>query len=152
MHAHHSQSIQNVKEYFQRDPEVQALLLSGSIAHGFQSPGSDVDIMIFVSEEDYQKRFQTGQIHFFNRDLCTYEGGYVDGKYLSLNFVQQVLEKGSDPARFAFEGSQGLVLEAAGNQVEVRGSGADLGKVASDGNGIAAKSYGGHISLLVGLG
>ena len=26
MHPHHSQSIQNVTEYFQREPEVQALL------------------------------------------------------------------------------------------------------------------------------
>jgi predicted nucleotidyltransferase len=114
MHSHHTQTIQNVKEYFERDPEVLALLLSGSIAHGFQSLTSDVDIMIFVSEADYQKRFQTGQLHFFNRDLCTYEGGYVDGKYLSLNFVKQVLEKGSEPARFAFEGSQVLFSRVEG--------------------------------------
>lgn len=114
MQSHHSQSIQNVKEYFERDPEVLALLLSGSIAHGFQSLTSDVDIMIFVSEADYQKRFQTGQLHFFNRDLCTYEGGYVHGKYLSLNFVKQVLEKGSEPARFAFEGSQVLFSRVEG--------------------------------------
>lgn len=108
MHSHHSRTIQNIREFFERDPDVRALLLSGSIAHGFQSPTSDVDIMIFVSEEDYQKRFESGQLHFFNTDLCTYEGGYVDGKYLSLNFVKQVLEKGSEPARFAFEGSQVL--------------------------------------------
>ena len=114
MHPHHTQSIQNVTEYFQRDPEVLALLLSGSIAHGFQSPTSDVDIMIFVSEEDYQKRFQTGQIHFYNTDLCTYEGGYADGKYLSLNFVKQVLANGSEPARFAFEGSQVLFSRVDG--------------------------------------
>jgi predicted nucleotidyltransferase len=114
MHAHHSQTIQNVREYFQRDPAVQALLLSGSIAHGFQGSHSDVDIMIFVSEEEYQKRFQTGQLHFFNTDLCTYEGGYVDGKYLSLNFVKQVLEQGSEPARFAFEGSQVLFSRVDG--------------------------------------
>ena len=114
MQLHHSQSIQNVREYFLRDPEVLALLLSGSIAHGFEVPTSDVDIMIFVSEEDYQKRFQTGQLHFFNTDLCTYEGGYVDGKYLSLDFVQQVLGKGSEPARFAFEGSQVLLSRADG--------------------------------------
>jgi predicted nucleotidyltransferase len=114
MYPHHSQTIQNVKEYFQRDPEVQALLLSGSIAHGFQGPTSDVDIMIFLLEEDYQKRFQTGLLHFFNTDLCTYEGGYVDGKYLSLNFVKQVLEKGSEPARFAFEGSRVLFSRVDG--------------------------------------
>jgi predicted nucleotidyltransferase len=119
MDLHHSQTIQNVKEYFQRDPEVQALLMSGSIAHGFQSPTSDVDIMIFVLEKDYQKRFQTGQLHFFNRDLCTYEGGYVDGKYLSLKFVKRVLEKGSEPARFAFEGSQVLFSRVNGFEEDI---------------------------------
>ena len=119
MYPHHSQTIQNVTEYFQRDPEVQALLLSGSIAHGFQSPTSDVDIMIFVSDEDHQKRYQSGQLHFFNMDLCTYEGGYVDGKYLSLSFVKQVLEKGSEPARFAFEGSRILFSRVPGFEEEV---------------------------------
>lgn len=114
MHPHHRQSIQNVKEYFERETEVQALLLSGSIAHGFESATSDVDLMIFISEEDYQKRFQTGQLNFFTRELCTYEGGYVDGKYLSLNFVKQVLEKGSEPARFAFEGTQILFSRVDG--------------------------------------
>ena len=119
MHPHHSQSIQNVKEYFQRDQEVLALLLSGSIAHGFESASSDVDIMIFISEEDYQRRFQSRQLHFFNRDLCAYEGGYVDGKYLSINFVKQVSEKGSEPARFAFEGSQVLFSRVEGFQEAV---------------------------------
>ena len=119
MHPHHSQSIQIVKEYFERDPEVQALLLSGSIAHGFESVTSDVDLMIFVSDKDYQKHVASGQITFFNTDLCTYEGGYVDGKYLSLNFVKQVLEKGSDPARFAFEGSQVLFSRVDGFAEEI---------------------------------
>ncbi len=119
MHPHHSQSIQNVTEYFQRDPEVLALLLSGSIAHGFQSATSDVDLMIFVSEEDYQKRFQTEQLTFFSRELCTYEGGYVDGKYISLSFVKQVLEKGSEPARFAFEGSRVLFSKIEGFEEDI---------------------------------
>ena len=119
MYLHHSQTIQNVKAYFERDPEVQALLLSGSIAHGFQSPASDVDIMIFVSEEDYQTRFQSGQLHFFNTDLCTYEGGYIDGKYLSLHFIQQVLDRGSEPARFAFEGSRVLFSHVPGLEEDV---------------------------------
>ena len=114
MYPHHTQSIQNVTEYFQHDPEVLALLLSGSIAHGFESRASDVDILILVSDETYQRRFQRGDIHFYNKELCTYEGGYVDGKYLSLDFVKQVLEKGSEPARFAFEGSQVLFSKIEG--------------------------------------
>src|SRR5512140_1736036 len=120
MYPHHTQSIQNVKEYFERDPQVLALLLSGSIAHGFESETSDVDILIFVPEEEYQKRLQRGQVTFFTRDLVTYQGGYVDGKYLSLDFVKQVAEKGSEPARFAFEGTQILFNKIEGFEQEIR--------------------------------
>jgi predicted nucleotidyltransferase len=120
MYPHHSQSIQNVTEYFQRDPEVLALLLGGSIAHGFETETSDVDIMIFVSDADYKKRFAENRIHFFNMELTTYEGGYVDGKYSTRSFVRQVVEKGSDPARFAFEGSRVLFSKMDGFESEVR--------------------------------
>lgn len=120
MYPHHAQTIQNVREYFERDPQVLALLLSGSIAHGFESPTSDVDIMIFLSEEEHQKRFRAGQLTFFNTELPTYEGGYVDGKYLSLDFLRQVAEKGSEPARFAFEGSRILFSRIEGFEQEIR--------------------------------
>ena len=119
MYSHHTQSIQNVTEYFQRDPEVLALLLGGSIAHGFETATSDVDIMIFVSEEDYRKRFAENRIHFFNMELTTYQGGYVDGKYSTPGFLKQVIEKGSEPARFAFAGSQILFSKIDGFAEEV---------------------------------
>jgi hypothetical protein len=114
MHPHHARSIQNVTEYFQRDPEVLAVLLSGSIAHGFETATSDVDIMIIVSDEDHKRRLASNQVHFFNMDLCTYDGGYVDGKYSSMAFIEQVREKGSEPARFAFAGSRILFSKIAG--------------------------------------
>src|SRR5215211_2680209 len=114
MLPHHTQSIQNVTDYFQRDREVLALLLGGSIAHGFETGTSDVDIMIIVSDEDHKRRLETNQIHFFNRDLCTYEGGYVDGKYTSISFIEQVRERGSEPARFAFAGSRILFSKLDG--------------------------------------
>jgi predicted nucleotidyltransferase len=120
MHPHHTKSIQRVTEYFQRDPEVLALLLGGSIVHGFETPTSDVDIMIFVSDEDYQKRFVENRIHFFNMELTTYAGGYVDGKYSTHSFVQQVIERGSEPARFAFAGSQVLFNKMDGFAEDVR--------------------------------
>ena len=119
MYPHHTQSIQNVREYFQRDPEVLALLLGGSIAHGFETPTSDVDIMIVVSEADHKKRLDENRLHFFNRELCTYEGGYVDGKYLTPGFIEQVREKGSEPARFAFAGSQVLFSRIDGLADEI---------------------------------
>lgn len=41
-YPHHRQSIENVRKYIERDREVQALLLCGSSAHGFESPASDI--------------------------------------------------------------------------------------------------------------
>lgn len=120
MHPHHSRSIENVTEYFQRDPEVLALLLGGSIAHGFETEASDVDIMIFVSDADHQKRSAEDRIHFFNTELTTYPGGYVDGKYSTHRFVREVAEKGSEPARFAFAGSQVLFSKITGFEEDVR--------------------------------
>lgn len=120
MHPHHIQSIHNVTEYFQRDPEVLALLLAGSIAHGFETPASDVDILILVSDDDHKRRLAENRVHFFNIELCTYEGGYVDGKYLGLGFLEQVREKGSEPARFAFAGSQVLFSRVDGLADEIR--------------------------------
>ena len=120
MYSHHTDSIQRVTEYFRSDPEVLALLLGGSIAHGFEAETSDVDIMIFVSDEEYQRRLASNQIHFFNTELTTYAGGYVDGKYSTRSFVQQVIAKGSEPARFAFADSQILFSKLAGFEADVR--------------------------------
>lgn len=52
LRPHYLRSIQNVTDYFQRDPEVQALLLGGSIAHGFETDESDIDILILMTEAD----------------------------------------------------------------------------------------------------
>ena len=108
MYKHHLESIQRVTDYFLSIQETQALILGGSLAHGFAGETSDVDIMIIVSEEDHEKRLREENIQFFNKELCTYDAGYVDGKYLSMCFLKKVAEAGSEPARYAFSGSQVL--------------------------------------------
>ena len=114
MYPHHCESIDRVRAYFEAISTVQALLLGGSLAHGFESVTSDVDIMIIVPEEEYQERLKTEQMAFYNRELCTYPEGYVDGKFLSLSFLRKVAELGSEPARFAFAGSQVLFSRQGG--------------------------------------
>src|SRR5690348_16247373 len=102
MYPHHAESIQNVKAFFEQDAEVLALLLGGSISHGFAGLASDVDIMLIVSEPDYQQRLQSGRMQLYTTDLVTYKDGYVDGKYQGISFMEKVAECGSEPARFAF--------------------------------------------------
>lgn len=111
---HHQQTIENVTRHFASDPEVLALLLGGSLAHGFASPTSDVDVMIIVSDEVYAERLRAERVHFFSRELCPYPEGYVDGKYLSEGFLAQVQARGSEPARFAFQEAQILFSRLAG--------------------------------------
>src|SRR5690606_15122884 len=40
--------------------------------------------------------------HYNNRDLCSYDG-YIDGKYMDMDFLRLVAERGSEPARYAFK-------------------------------------------------
>jgi predicted nucleotidyltransferase len=108
MHKHHEESIANVVEHFQNDPEVEALLLGGSIAHGFETPASDVDVMILISDQRHAERSKQDGLIFVNRELCTYKEGYVDGKYIGLGYLKEVAAKGSEPARFAFQGARVL--------------------------------------------
>lgn len=107
MHSHHAQSIANLVAAFQRDTEILALLLTGSIAHGCERPDSDIDVAIVVDSPAYQRRRDAGLLHYNNRELCTYDG-YIDGKYVDLAFLKLVAERGSEPARYAFEGTRVL--------------------------------------------
>lgn len=120
MLPHHAEAIRRTTEFFEPLPEVQALLLAGSLAHGFAGPASDVDVLILIGEDAYAERARTGQLQFFSRELCAYPDGdgYVDGKYLRPGFLAQVAAHGSEPARFAFQDAQVLFsrldgLEAA---------------------------------------
>ena len=101
MFPHHAQTIERLTTAFQSDPTVLALLLGGSIAHGFAKADSDVDVTIVLSSADYQRRQREGRLHYNNRELCTYDG-YIDGKYVDLDFLKLVAARGSDPIRYAF--------------------------------------------------
>lgn len=123
MYKHHQDTIDNITKKMKERNDVLALLIGGSIAHGFATEDSDVDIMIVISNEDYEKRYRENILTYFERESCTYEKGYVDGKYISLDFLDKVRKFGSDPARFAFkdaflsfskmEGLDGLLKDIA---------------------------------------
>src|SRR5271157_1008792 len=94
---HHAQSIARVVEHFRNEDEVEALLLGGSLAHGFSRPESDVNLLIVISDQRYAERSRLGQLYFYSTELCTYPGGYVDGKYVAAGFLREIAERGSEP-------------------------------------------------------
>lgn len=111
---HHAEAVANLVRKMQADPSVHALVLGGSLAHGFARPESDVDVTIVVSSEEYERRSADGLLHHNDMSVVTYDGGYIDGKYVDLPFLRRVAEHGSDPARFAYDGAQVLFSRVAG--------------------------------------
>ena len=114
MRAHHLETIARVKAHFEADPEVRAVMPGGSLAHGFGRDDSDVDIQIVIGEPAYAARLAAGTPTFFSRDLATYDGGYVDGKYTTAEFIGRVSRAGSEPARFAYADAQIIFTRDAG--------------------------------------
>lgn len=114
MEPHHAASVRNLVREFENDATVSALILGGSIAHGFARPDSDIDISIVVSREEFYRRQQGGRLHYNNRALCTYEKGYIDGKYVDLDFLRLLAARGNEPSRYAYEGSRILFSRIVG--------------------------------------
>ncbi|MFL5774999.1 MAG: nucleotidyltransferase domain-containing protein [Chloroflexota bacterium] len=102
---HHRATIDRATARLRAREDVIAVLVGGSIAHGFATMSSDVDLLIVVSEPDWERRLAAGDMTELDLESATYDGGYVDGKYTSVGFIRAVADHGSENARFAFDGA-----------------------------------------------
>jgi len=102
MRSHHQAAIQKLKEAYEVDPEIIAVIVGGSVAKGWANDTSDLDFMVVVPEKTYQRARAQGQLTIYRQDITEYEGGYADGKIVPLSFLRLVSERGSEPARAAF--------------------------------------------------
>jgi hypothetical protein len=99
----HERLIARACERFSPDPELLALVVGGSVAHGLASPESDLDLMLVYSDAAAAARHEQGELTIFDDTLADYEGGYLDAKVISPAFIDEVVRHGSEPARWAFE-------------------------------------------------
>jgi predicted nucleotidyltransferase len=102
MRDQHCRVVDRLIDTFQPNPDYLALIIGGSIVRGWERADSDVDIMLVATDQAYERFKATKSFHYFNRELCDYEGGYVDGKIVDLQFMQEVAQHGIEPARSAF--------------------------------------------------
>ncbi|MGD0165806.1 MAG: nucleotidyltransferase domain-containing protein [Gaiellaceae bacterium] len=56
----HERLIARVRERFSADPEVLALIVGGSVAHGLATPDSDLDVMLVLSDAEAAARVEQG--------------------------------------------------------------------------------------------
>ena len=104
MPQHHRDAIERWAEAAADDDEVLAVVVAGSLTKGYGRADSDVDGFVIVTDEAFARRRTSGELTFFSTELCDYEGGYVDAKYVDRAFLEAVVERGSEPARSAFLG------------------------------------------------
>ena len=62
--------------------------MAGSLTKGYGRAGSDVDGFVIVTDEAFAQRRSSGELTFFSTELCDYEGGYVDAKYIDRAFLE----------------------------------------------------------------
>jgi predicted nucleotidyltransferase len=101
---HHRATIERAAARLRLRDDVRAVIVGGSVAHGFATPTSDVDLLIVVGDDEWERRLAAGDVTELDLESPTYEGGYVDCKYTSVGFVRDVAARGSETARFAFAG------------------------------------------------
>ena len=102
MKPHHKNAIENLTKGLKVDDRYLAVIITGSVAKGEERDDSDIDIVLVVTDEEYEKGKRKNRLIFHDTQYCDYPGGYVDGKIVNLQFLKTVAERGSEPARDAF--------------------------------------------------
>ncbi len=109
---HHVETIRRTVAHFEEQAGVSALLLGGSLVHGFATEASDVDIVVVVPDEEFRRRAAVPDTGFWSDTLSTYEGGYVDGKFVSLEFLREIAQRGDDATRWGYQDARVLFSRA----------------------------------------
>ena len=102
---HHQRAIDRLADAYRDDPRFRGLIIGGSVAKGYARDDSDVDFLIIASDDSFERHRATSDLFINRRDLCDYDGGFVDGKIINLAFLEGLAEKGNEPSRAAFEGA-----------------------------------------------
>ena len=92
-------------EAYEDDDRFVALIIGGSVARGYARPDSDVDFMIVTTDGEFARRDAADDLFINRRDLCDYDGGYVDGKVIDMAYLRDVAGFGNEPSRAAFQGA-----------------------------------------------
>lgn len=102
MYKHHEEAIENLINYFNKDKDVIAIILGGSVAKECERIDSDIDAMIIVTDEKQRELAEQNRLAECISGYCNYKGGYFDLKYYTKSFLKAIAESGSEPSKNAF--------------------------------------------------
>ncbi|MDI6857087.1 MAG: nucleotidyltransferase domain-containing protein [Dehalococcoidia bacterium] len=105
MRPHHEKAIQKLVEHFSNDETCLAIIVGGSVAKGLAQEGSDVDVMLVVTDEVFREKWEQNKLVYFSQEFCDHPGCYIDGKIVNLDYLRAVAERGNEVTRAAFDGA-----------------------------------------------
>lgn len=115
-YPHHREAVKELISIFREKEGVIALVFGGSVAKHMEREDSDIDAMVIVTEEFYERKRKVNCIaEYISMGDCAYPGGYFDVKYMTKDYIRDAAEKGSEPTRNSFIGSH--VLFSADEEV-----------------------------------
>ncbi|WP_436927278.1 nucleotidyltransferase domain-containing protein [Halosimplex amylolyticum] len=102
MRDHHEEALAAAVADAREDDGFLACILAGSVARGWELPDSDVDVILVATGEEYERRRAEWDLQYYREDVTDRADVYVDGKVVNVDFLREVAENGSEPARAAF--------------------------------------------------
>lgn len=108
-YPHHKEAVKELISLFYGKEGVTALVFGGSVAKHMERPDSDIDAMVIVTQEYYDRQWEQNRTaECIEMGECAYPGGYFDVKYMTKEYISDAAEKGSEPTRNSFIGSHVL--------------------------------------------
>ena len=56
MRPHHQRAIEKLTEHLKKKPQYLALIIAGSVAKEVATENADIDIIVVVTDEEFEKR------------------------------------------------------------------------------------------------
>lgn len=99
---HHDDAVDRYVARVSSDPDVLAVVVTGSVARGSERTDSDVDLYLVVTEARWDAAFEQQRLMYVEREGIGYDDGYYDIKLATLSYLDDAAERGDDPVRDSF--------------------------------------------------
>lgn len=102
MHDGQRETLARFVERCRADDAILGVVLSGSLVRGWGAPSSDVDVIVIVTEAEYERRKANATLTTYDLDIGTYEHGAIDTKHVTTGYLDLAERRASEPTRNAF--------------------------------------------------
>jgi hypothetical protein len=96
MYKHHEETIQRLRQRFEGDQLVIALIIIGSIARNEAMHDSDIDFYLVVTDEAYTKQQAAGNVS------VSFDKENANGGLTTIQYLTEAATKAPEPTRFAY--------------------------------------------------